>query len=201
MGILYFPLHALAYLQTEEGSEGILKWSDGGRDLLGPLLDWDDVDTVYKTYGKVMVVVTLGLFLGLVGLWRRRRPEAAGIERWGFRVALVGYALLVVGTFVEYWTPYLDFGFIAFSAPGFLLSLVGSTLLGIGLLRRRAAPRLPSRLLALALPLFLLGAALFGHASAGLLPLDVAWIALGLSLASASGRERAPREPWPTEEG
>ena len=163
VGILYFPLHALAYFRTDEGTEGLLPWADRGHDLLGPLLDWDDVDTVYKTYGKVMVIVVLGLLLGLAGLWSRRRSEAKGLERWAYRMAFVGYSLLVVGTFVEYWTPYLDFGFRAFSGPGFLVSVLASTLLGIALLRRRAAPRLAGWLLALAIPLLLAVTALFGH--------------------------------------
>lgn len=189
VGILYFPLHALAFLRTDDGMEGLLPWADRGYDLLGPLLDWDDVDTVYKTYGKIMVVITLGLLLGLAGLWSRRRSRAEGVERWAYRIAFVGYSLLVIGTFVEYWTRYLDFGFGAFTAPGFLVSVVGSTLLGIALLRRGAAPRLACWLLALAAPLLVAGTALFGHLSAGLLPLDVAWIVLGVWLASPDAPE------------
>ena len=168
VGILYFPFHALAYFATDDGSEsqGAVKWAGGGRDLLEPLLDWDSAVTVYRTWGRVGLVAVLGLALGLVALWRRRRDEAQGLERWGFRVALVGYALLVVGFFTEYWTPYLDFGFMAFTGPGILITLIGSTLLGIALVRGRSVPRLPAWLLALAIPLVRVTTALLGHLSA-----------------------------------
>lgn len=83
---------------------------------------------------------------------------------------------------MEYWTPYLDFGFLAFSAPGLLLTLIGSTLLGIALSRRRAAPRFGAWLLALSIPLTLLLTGLIGHLSGRLLGLDLAWIVLGWSL-------------------
>ncbi len=187
LGILYFPLHALAYFATEDGAEsqGAIKWADSGRDLLEPLLDWSSADTVYKTYGKVYSIVVLGLVLGFLALWARRAGQAQGVERWGFRIALVGYPLFLLGAVVEYWTPYLDFGFLAFSAPGFLLTLIGSTLLGIGLLRRAAAPRFGAWLLALAVPLALVLTGLSGHLSGGLVGLDLAWIVLGRSLWSS----------------
>ena len=190
LGILYFPLHSLAYFATEDGadSQGAIKWADSGRDLLEPLLDWGSADTVYKTYGKVYLFVILGLVLGFLALWARRAGQAQGVERWGFRIGLVGYPLALLGAVVEYWTPYLDFGFLAFSAPGVLLTLIGSTVLGIALLRRRAASRFGAWLLALALPLTLVLTGLIGHLSGGLVGLDLAWIVLGAWL----GRGIAP---------
>lgn len=111
-------------------------------------------------------------------------PPSRGHRGEAFRIGLVGYALLLVGAVVEYWTPYLDFGFTAFSAPGLLLTLLGSTLLGIALLRGDAVARAGSWLLALSIPLVLGMTALVGHLSGGLLPLDLAWIVLGLWLSS-----------------
>jgi hypothetical protein len=191
VGILYSPFHSLAYFATEDGSgsEGAVGWADGGRDLLGPFLDWDSADTVYRTWGKVGLIAALGLALGMVALWRRRRVLAASgrAERWGLRLALVGYSLIVVGFFTEYWTPYLDFGFNAFTGPGTLIALIGSTLAGVSFVRGTTVPRLSAWLLALAIPLVLAMVALFGHLSAGLVPLDLAWILLGLWLASSEG--------------
>jgi len=139
--------------------------------------------------GKVGLAAALGLALGLLALWLRRRQEARGLERWGLRVSLVGYALVVIGFFTQYWTPYLDFGFMAFTGPGTLVTLIGSTLLGIAFLRGREVPRLPSWLLALAIPLVLVMTALLGHLSAGLVPLELAWILLGLWLWSGEPRK------------
>ncbi len=158
---------------------GVVKWADAGRDLLGPLLDWTSADTVYRMYGKVYLVVVLGLLLGLIALRGHRAGEAEGLERWSFRVALAGYGLLVVGAVVAYRTPYLDFGFLAFTGPGVLLALVGSTLLGITLLRRDAVSRAGAWLLTLSIPLVFGLTALLGHLSAGLVPLDLAWMVLG----------------------
>jgi len=189
VGILYFPLHSLAYFATEDGTEGPIKWSDSGRDLIEPLLDWDSADTVYRTYGKVYLVVVLGFLLGLVALRARRADRVQGLERWAFRIAFPGYALLVAGAVVEYWTPCLDFGFLAFSAPGVLLTLLGSTLLGIALVRRDAVARTGAWLLALSIPLLFAMTALVGHLSGGLLPLDLAWIVLGWWLWSGTGTE------------
>jgi hypothetical protein len=83
VGILYFPLHSLAYFASEGSSDGVVKWADAGRDLLARLLDWSSADTVYRTYGKVYLVVVLGLFLGLIALRGRRAGEAEGLEQVG----------------------------------------------------------------------------------------------------------------------
>jgi hypothetical protein len=192
VGILYFPLHSLAYFATEDGagSDGALGWSGEGRDVLEPLLDWSSADTVYRSWGKVGLLVALGLALGLLALWLRRRRGARRLERWGLRVALFGYALVVVGFFTEYWTPYLDFGFNAFTGPGTLVSLVGSTLLGVSFVSGRSMPKGASWLLALSIPLVLAMVALLGHLSAGLVPLEVAWIALGRWLLAGGPDDR-----------
>ncbi|MEX0851031.1 MAG: hypothetical protein WD015_05960 [Gaiellaceae bacterium] len=190
VGILYFPLHSLAYFATEDSTEGVVKWKGSGRDLLEPLLDWDSADTVYRTWGKVGLLVVLGFALGVLALWLRRRDQMGRLEHWAFRVALVGYSLVLVGFFVEYWTPYLDFGFNAFTEPGMLVTLIGSTLLGIAFLRQSAVPRFAAWLLALSIPLVFGITALLGHLSAGLIPLDLVWILLGLWLWSSAAPRR-----------
>ena len=134
-------------------------------------------------------MVVLGFLLGLVALLARRAGEVRALERWASRIALVGYALLVVGAVVEYWTPYLDFGFMAFSGPGVLVGLLGSSLLGIALLRRKAVPRGGAWLLALSIPLLFAMLVLVGHLSGGLLPLDLAWLLIGWWLWSAESTE------------
>jgi hypothetical protein len=148
------------------------------REPLEPLLDWSSPDTVYVTYGKIILVPLIGFLLGLLAVHAAQRPIAAGLERWGFRIALVGNVVAIVGTLVEYWLEEVDLGF-AIGAPGLLVLLVGSTLFGIATLRARSAARAGAWLLALSLPLLLTCTLLIGHLSAGLVPLDLAWIALG----------------------
>ena len=83
VGILYFPLHSLAYFATEDSTEGVVKWKDSARDLLEPLLDWDSADTVYRTWGKVGLLVVLGFVLGVLALWLRRRGQMWRATRCG----------------------------------------------------------------------------------------------------------------------
>ena len=183
IGIVVSPFHALSYFATPDSDGGVIPWGSVGRDLLLPTLDWGDVDTVYRTYGKVFIVVGIGFLAGLYGL-AVARHGARGVEKWGFRIAAIGYALLVLGALGEYWGPesWLDPAFMFLTAPGLLLSLSGSTLLGIGLIRHKFGPRLGAWLLALSFPLLILFTALWGHIPMGLIPLDVAWIAIGWAL-------------------
>jgi peptidoglycan/LPS O-acetylase OafA/YrhL len=88
-----------------------------------------------------------------------------------------------LGAFGEYYTPYLDFSFLAFSAPGILLLMFGSLLFGIGTLRARMTPRLGAWLLTLGgFPGIVVMTVLAGHLSGGLLLLDFAWVVLGYAL-------------------
>lgn len=107
---------------------------------------------------------------------RARRSAGDSASRWS------GTGSWWSGSSRSTGRPYLDFGFNAFTGPGTLVALVGSTILGIALLRRRS-PLGPARsLLALAIPLTFAMVALFGHLSAGLVPLELAWILVGLRL-------------------
>ena len=182
LGLLVAPLHALAYFATGEPA-GLLPWREAGHAALRPLLDWGDPDVVYTSFGKVVVVVFAGFVAGLFAVSAERASYARGAELWGLRVAAVGYPLLLAGIFVEYWTPYLEVGFVALSLPGVFLTLAGSTLLGIGQLRAGQPPRVAAWLLSLSFPIAIATTALIGHLVAGLAVLDVAWILLGLRLA------------------
>lgn len=182
VGLIVAPLHALAFFATG-GVPGLLPWREAGHAALRPLLEWGSPDVVYTTYGKVAVLVFAGFTAGLFAVRAERVRYARGAERWGMRVAVVGYPLLLVGIVVEYWTPFLDFGFLALSLPGILLTLVGSTLIGVGHIRARQQPQLAAWLLCLSIPIAVATTATIGHLVAGLAVLNVAWILIGLRLA------------------
>ena len=169
-GLVLGQLHALARHQTVDGQEdlrsGLVRaWSDPGRRVLRPLLDWASADTVYLTYGKLWLPVFVSFTLAAVVVRRRRRPQ--GFEKWAWRVALVGYVGACVSVAAEYWTQWgamnndlLDVVFLV-TLPVMLLTMVSSTVLGIALLlggpRLRGGLRLPAVLLTLTLPgLFLI---------------------------------------------
>jgi hypothetical protein len=180
VGLLYWPLHSLAYFATEDGrdSEGVLRPTEWLQKPLDPLLDWSSPDTVYVTYGTIVVIPAVGFLLGLLAVHETRPEATAALERWGFRIAVAGNVVAILGTVVEYWLQQVDVGF-AISAPGLVILLVGSTLFGIALVRAHDAPRAGAWLLALSIPLVLACTILIGHLSAGLIPLDLAWISLG----------------------
>ncbi len=72
---------------------------------------------------------------------RLRAPY--GVEKWGWRLILVGYALLALGAGTYYWGQWTSYNVLEdiglwMDLPGALLALVGATVLGIALLRRRA---------------------------------------------------------------
>jgi hypothetical protein len=172
------PLHALARYATEDGKEdldlpGVRAWAEPARDALEPLLDWASPDTVYLTYGKAWFPVFLIATLTAL-VTRARRGETRGAEKWGWRIASVGYVLATLSVLGDYWTPYLDESFLFLGMPGMLLSLVGSTVLGIGLLHRGYRPRTTAVLLVLWIPLMIVISNLVALGAAAL-PFLWAW--------------------------
>jgi hypothetical protein len=153
------PVHALARYATEDGKEdldlpGVRAWAEPARDALNPILDWGSPETVYTTYGKLWLpVFLLATLVALVV--RGSRGETTGAEKWGWRLASLGYVIVTVGLVGEYWSPYLDETFAVVGIPGLLLSVIGSTVLGIGLLRRGYRPPATAMLLVAWFPLMI----------------------------------------------
>jgi hypothetical protein len=160
-GLVAGQLHAMARHQTADGKKDLdvwatRVWSDPGRKLFSPLLDWASPDVVYVTWGKVWLPVFVGLTLAAFVVHRRRQP--VGFEKWAWRIALTGYVGATASAAAEYWTQWssvnqglVDAVFLA-TMPFLLLTMIGSTLLGIALLRRGMRPLLPALLLTLAIP-------------------------------------------------
>ena len=193
IGILYFPFHASAYFATQDGSAAldapwVAAWAEPFARVFDPILTFASPHDVYTTFGKILVLVVLGFLAGVLALHSQQVAGAGRLEKWGFRVSLLGSVLGTVGAFGEYYTPYLDFSFLAFSAPGILLLMFGSLLFGIGTLRAGMTPRLGAWLLTLGgFPGIILMTVLLGHLSGGLLLLDFAWVVLGYALWTQSG--------------
>ena len=188
IGILYFPFHATAYFATQDGASSldapwVAAWAEPFARVFDPLLTFAPPGQVYITFGKVSILVVLGYLAGVLALHSRQGAHAGRLEKWGFRVLLLGTVLGTVGAFGEYYTPYLDFSFVALGIPGFFLLMFGSLLFGIGTLRARMAPRLGAWLLTIGgFPGIVVMTVLVGHLSGGLLLLDFAWVVLGYAL-------------------
>jgi hypothetical protein len=160
-GLVAGQFHAMARHQTTDGKKDLeiwatRVWSDAGRDLFSPLLDWASPDVVYVTWGKIWLPVFVAFTLCAFVVRRRRQP--LGFEKWAWRIALTGYVGACLSVAAEYWSQWgsVDQGIVdavfLVAAPFLLVTMVGSTLLGIALLRRGMRPITPAVLLTLAIP-------------------------------------------------
>jgi len=202
--LVFAPLLALSYLATEQGADEletgtVSAWADPARDLAGALLTFASPDRVYSTYTQVLALLFPAV---LLCAWAARslrpRPETR-LERWGWRLALSGYALLGAGLVAVSFvligaspaSTVTNLVFLPLIIPGLLLGTLGSTMLGIRLLRSGYRPHLTAWLLALAVPLWIVGSVVLGHNSLGVLPLFIAWAATGRQLAGSAQPARA----------
>ena len=207
--LLFGQLHAMARHQTVDGREdlqsGLVRaWSDPGRRLFRPLLDWASPDTVYLTYGKVWLLVFLVFTVTAFAVRRRRVAAGAvhGAERWAWRVALTAYSLATVAVGLEYWTQWgamdndlLDTIFLL-TMPALLLTVLGTTFLGVVLVRRGLG--LPAWLLTLQIPLMIAISAVTSLGNV-VLPISFAFGILGRRLATGSEAQvTATRRPTGT---
>jgi hypothetical protein len=175
------PLLALSYFATEDGAEELEKstvdaWADPARDLADGLLTFASADSVYFVWLKSLMLICPALLVAALAVRSRRPAEVTRPERWGWRLAIVGYALLSLGVILA--PPHdqaLNVVFFSLIIPGLLLGTIGSTTLGIALLRARFRPRLTAVLLAIGFPFWFVAADVIGHNSPGLLPLFIAW--------------------------
>jgi hypothetical protein len=201
LGILYSPFVALAFFATKDGakfadSRLVAAWTGIVRPVLKPFLGFASPEYVHLIYGSLLVFVVLGLREGLKALHSRQDARAGRLEKWGFRIALVGSVLLTIGSIGAFWIGGLVFAlsrshtdlvintsYLVFSLPGLLFFMFGTTLFGIGALRARVAPRLGTWLLIVGgFPGIIVMAFLVGNWGGSLLLADLAWIVLGYSL-------------------
>ena len=190
LGLVFVPLYSLAYFATADGAADansalIRAWAEPARELLGPLLTFASPDVVRMTYFKLFLFIVVGMLAGVVGLHASQAEHGGRLERWGFRVSVVGLLLLTTGALSGYWPPLLDITFVAFILPGLLLLVVGSTLFGLGTWRAGVAPRIGTLLLIIGGPAVLLISEV-ATLGGGLVLLYLAWVILGHSLWSAT---------------
>lgn len=199
IGIINIPLLALAYFATADGAEFanvpvVAAWTSLAQPVLKPLLSFGTADEVYLTYGKVMLLVFLGMLAGLLALHAYQARQAGRLEKIGFWVSLISTLLFLCGVIGAYYVvafvpAALDFSFFAFLLPGLLTMLLGPLLLGIGTLQAHQAPSLGGWLLLLGgAPGMLLTRRLVGHNSGGLFVLYLAWLVIGYWLWTGDGK-------------
>ncbi|WP_406047014.1 hypothetical protein [Kribbella sp. NBC_00889] len=176
MAAVLAPLHALARFATPDGQEdlesGVVRiWAEPTARALRPLLDWADVDTVYRMYGKGWPVLIAATIVSAVLVRNSRRRGR--LERLGWRLTVPGLTLMALGLFGFFWIG-LDIAYVVAGLPGFLLAVVGSLVLGIAFLRDGFRPWLVPALLLGWLPLDIALSSVLS-AGAGTVPMMAAW--------------------------
>ena len=157
--LIISPLLALAYFATsdgayERGSSTVTMWATPTAKLAGGLLTFSSAEHVYSTYLQAFALIFPSILL-CAWVARSRRPDARSRpERWSWRAAMAGYAVMSAGLIVAFcleaatWVigtdPHngpLNVVFLALLVPGILLSTLGSSVLGLSLVRSQYAPR------------------------------------------------------------
>ncbi|HYH72471.1 MAG TPA: hypothetical protein VD764_04595 [Nocardioides sp.] len=194
------PLNALARMQTESGRSDLENpqaawWAQPAMDALQPwLLDFADVDRVYVTYGKFYLIAVVAVLACVLAAWSRRPSELRWAERWGWRLTVVGYAVMGVGHVVAYWLLWVEAGF-AVIIGSMLVGIFGNVLLGYGLLRAGFRPRLAAWVVLLDLP-FSLVLVEMSTMALSMWPMMLAWGLVGWSMWRAPS-PRATTAPSP----
>ena len=130
------PLNALARMQTESGRSDLDNpqaswWASPPWDALQPwLLDFADEDLVYVTYGKFYLLAVVAVLACVLAAWSRRPAKLRWTERWGWRLTVVGYAVMCVGHVMAYWLLWSRAG--SPSSSSMLIGIFGNVLLGSG---------------------------------------------------------------------
>ncbi len=114
----------------------------------------------YQLWNRLWTPALLLMALGFVGLFRALRPSLARWARGGLVAALIGFALMMLGNFAEFWIftaeSYEGVGrnasWMTFLL-GLLIMLLGTTVAGLALSRTNLIPKWLAVLLALMLPL------------------------------------------------
>lgn len=189
------PLLALSYFATEEGAQElgnptVAAWAEPAGDAAGGLLTWASPDRVYGTYWLLFWMLFTSVFLCARAVHAERAQGTGGLERWGWQLALVGYALGAVGGAAACLVivagsgadAVVDVAFFGVMLPAMAIDVIGSTMLGIALLQSGYRPRTTAVLLVLTVPSVLALPVVLGNLSLGLLVVFVAWAFTGRRL-------------------
>lgn len=112
-------------------------WEPALRTLAGPLLSFAAPEVMYNTYGRLVALLFVGLFVGTLGLRAHLAREANSngllttAHRWVLVAVVTGTGLLPAGSITEYWIGYLP-GFEPMISNGFFLSMLGILVLAVG---------------------------------------------------------------------
>ncbi len=163
----------------------------------GQAFTFAEPETVYSTYGRVLLIVEVLLLLGAVGLEARVVLHSGQRSGWGFKLVVAGLVMGLLGNLADYWISpqpvghtFIVIGFVIGVELGALIYLLGALLLAGQLLANRLLPAWLAWVLALAPALGLLLSIWGVRQIPGgfFLPVSFSWAAVGLYLWIAQSR-------------
>jgi hypothetical protein len=201
IGIVVSLLLNAAYSLTPDGAGlAVPPWQPALEQIATPALTFAPALEVYHLYGRVVLLVVAAFIVGLYGLYANQRAvfneKPPRLHVWGYRLAMTGLILNVVGNIPDYWVSIgttIDLlAFVIGTVLGLLLQAIGLILLGVGGLRSGSLPVPAAWALILWFPfmmaLFLVG--MVNLPSAPLLALSLAWTITGISMVRSGSGDR-----------
>lgn len=185
--LLTAPLHAVAYLRTPDGEAGVIEFHDNAYEAAPGLWNFASRQEVYLTYGRITSVMLVLALLGIFALHALQKADGAKFEKWAFRAFTIAFVLLSAGALIEYFTPFLEEGFVYLALPGLALTLITGLVYGLASIRRGVLPKGLAIFLALSfIPGVPLMVALLGHIPVGFSLVMIALILVGLRVSKAA---------------
>ncbi len=168
-------------------------WVYALRPLLGPLLDFAPLTTVYDIYGRWFALVYLLALPGLEALRRLQQPSPGGLVDNSWRGVALALILTCIGVSGDYW---FDGAGWTLTLLALLALLITTTLYGAALLRAGAVPAWVGWSLAVTGLGGFPSSLLTGHIPSGpTIAPAIGWICVGVFLLRAAPSQQAKAEP------
>ena len=148
MGILLTPVLTFAgWISGPAGEPPPMLWARALQPVVMRLIGFGTAERAIYLYGKMVFPIYALFVLGLFGLHLLLSGRAGRVGEWGFRLALVGLILNLLGNIGDYWLGASEalevvagLGFMVGTMLGTLIYTSGSVLLGWAVLRRDILP-------------------------------------------------------------
>jgi hypothetical protein len=205
IGIVVSLLLNAAYSATPDGVDlAMPPWQPALEQIAGAALTFGPTVQVYHFYGRFVLLVLAAFMVGLYGLYANQRSHFAGqlprLQIWGYRLALFGLFLNLVGNVGDYWLAVAEIldliAFVGGTFFGLLLQAIGLALIAVSGLRRASMPKAAAWALLLWFPLtiLLLLIGMNNLPSSPLLALSLAWAITGASMVRVAATEAELQE-------
>jgi len=171
---------AIAYFSAYAGYDIPPFWLPLLKPALSSWLTFASPIEVYNVYGRIFDLVYLLFLPAVFGLHYLHQGAGRRIEKWGFRLLVVGLLSAFIGVAGDYWAD--GAGFII-EMLGLLILAIGATVYGVALLRSKVIPSWCAWLVVVCGPGTVVFFSLIGHIPSGPTFLfAISWLIVGCVL-------------------